>query len=99
MRARFRHSVFGQRYAPRPGALPRKSSESAPSGERTGLDVPEVTDLPDGVTGDPTYQAAGVVSATFTFPAETKKAVNKAGVEGPELLVAAPPAEPAQLSL
>src|SRR5439155_23547469 len=32
---RSRHSGSGSRYAPRPGALPRRSTESSPAGERT----------------------------------------------------------------
>jgi hypothetical protein len=36
----------------------------------TGLDVPEVTTLPRGVTGEPAYQVVDEVSATFTFSAE-----------------------------
>ena len=36
----------------------------------TGLDVQRVTDLPRGVTGQPTYQVGGKVAATFTFSAE-----------------------------
>jgi hypothetical protein len=48
--------------------------------DRTGLAVPEVGDLPDGVTGDPTYQTAGVMSATFTFSAA--KAAQAAAAEG-----------------
>ena len=51
--------------------------------ERTGLAVPAVGDLPEGVTGDPTYQAAGVMSATFTFSAE--KAAQAAAAEGEAL--------------
>jgi hypothetical protein len=51
--------------------------------ELTGLDVPEVTDLPDGVTGEPTYQAAGIVSGTFTFSAD--KAAQAAAAEGEDL--------------
>ena len=31
----FRHAGLGHRYAPRPAALPRASSEMAPSGART----------------------------------------------------------------
>lgn len=34
------------------------------------LDVPEVTTLPRGVSGEPVYQAGGKVSATFTFSAD-----------------------------
>ncbi|SFE29958.1 hypothetical protein [Blastococcus tunisiensis] len=48
--------------------------------ERTGLDVPEVADLPDGVSGDPAYQVAGVVEAVFTFSAD--KAAQAAAAEG-----------------
>ena len=36
----------------------------------TGLDVPEVTALPRGVSGEPVYQVGGEVSATFTFSAD-----------------------------
>src|SRR5215203_1121730 len=46
----------------------------------TSLDLPEVTELPEGVTGDPTYQVADVVSATFTFSAE--KAAQAAAADG-----------------
>ncbi len=37
---------------------------------QSGLDVPEVTDLPRGVTGKPVYQVGRKVTATFTFSAE-----------------------------
>ena len=55
-------------------------ADAATARERTGLAVPEVSELPEGVTGDPAYQAAGVVSATFTFSAE--KAAQAAAAEG-----------------
>jgi hypothetical protein len=48
--------------------------------ERSGLAVPEVSALPEGVTGEPVYQVAGVVGATFTFSAE--KAAQAAAAEG-----------------
>ena len=38
--------------------------------DRTGLDVPDVAELPSGVSGEPIYQVIGKVSATFTFSAE-----------------------------
>ena len=44
---------------------------------------PRSAELPEGVTGDPAYQAAGVVSATFTFSAE--KAAQAAAAEGEAL--------------
>ena len=62
---------------------PEQVADAATARERTGLDVPEVTDLPDGVTGEPTYQAAGIVSATFTFSAA--KAAQAAAAEGEDL--------------
>src|SRR5918997_212411 len=46
-------------------------ADAAAAQERTGLAVPEVAKLPEGVTGDPAYQAAGTVGATFYFLAET----------------------------
>jgi len=62
---------------------PEEVPDAATARERTGLAVPDVAGLPDGVTGDPTYQAAGVVSATFTFSAE--KAAQAAAAEGEDL--------------
>jgi hypothetical protein len=57
--------------------------DAATAEERTALGVPEVTDLPEGVSGDPAYQVAGVVEATFTFSAE--KAAQAAAAEGEAL--------------
>jgi hypothetical protein len=67
---------------------PEQVADAAAALERTGLAVPTVGDLPEGVTGDPTYQAAGVVSATFTFSAA--KAAQAAAAEG-EILPPPPP--------
>jgi len=54
--------------------------DAATAKQRTGLAVPEVADLPAGVTGDPAYQVAGTVVATFTFSAEkAAKAASAAG--------------------
>src|SRR5215217_7999389 len=47
------------------------------------LAVTEVAELPEGVTGEPTYQVADVVQGTFTFSAE--KAAQAAAVEGEAL--------------
>jgi hypothetical protein len=55
-------------------------SDAATARERTGLAVPEVAQLPEGVTGEPAYQVADVVDATFTFSAE--KAAQAAAAEG-----------------
>src|SRR5215218_8046710 len=50
-----------------PGTKQVADAESAAG--YTGLDVPDVAELPDGVSGDPAYQVADVGSATFTFSA------------------------------
>jgi len=62
--------------------------DPATARERTGLAVPEVAQLPAGVTGDPSYQVAGTVSATFTFSAA--KAAQAAAASG-EVLPPPPP--------
>ena len=59
---------------------PQQVADAAAARERTGLAVPEVTQVPQGVTGDPTYQVAGVMSATFTFSAD--KAAQAAAAKG-----------------
>ncbi len=54
--------------------------DAAAAAAETGVDVPEVTNLPRGVTGEPAYQVGGKVSATFTFSAErAAKAASDAG--------------------
>ncbi|MCU1432771.1 MAG: uncharacterized protein JWP95_1876 [Actinotalea sp.] len=55
-------------------------TDAATALERTGLAVPEVSELPGGVTGEPAYQVAGVMGATFTFSAA--KAARAAAAEG-----------------
>jgi len=56
--------------------------DAAAAAVETGLDVPEVASLPQGVTGDPSYQVGGEVSATFTFSAErAAEAAAEAGGE------------------
>ncbi|MCZ2857559.1 hypothetical protein [Blastococcus sp. VKM Ac-2987] len=59
---------------------PEQVADAATARERTGLDVPEVAELPEGVTGDPAYQVAGVLGATFTFSAD--RAAQAAAAEG-----------------
>jgi hypothetical protein len=63
-------------------------ADAAAAEEVTGLAVPEIGDLPEGVTGDPAYQTAGTMSATFTFSAA--KAAQAAAAEG-EVLPPPPP--------
>lgn len=45
-------------------------ADAAAAEAETGLDVPEVPDLPRGVSGNPEYQVGGEVVATFTFDVE-----------------------------
>ncbi|WP_346622425.1 hypothetical protein [Blastococcus montanus] len=59
---------------------PEQVADAATAQERTGLAVPQVGELPEGVTGDPAHLAAGRVSATFTFSAA--KAAQAAAAEG-----------------
>ncbi|WP_299959042.1 hypothetical protein [uncultured Modestobacter sp.] len=47
------------------------SVEDAAAAEaESGLDLPEVADLPRGISGEPTYQVGSEISATFTFSAD-----------------------------
>ena len=50
---------------------------------QTGLDVPEVTALPRGISGEPEYQVGGEVSASFTF--STDRAAQTAAKAGKTL--------------
>jgi hypothetical protein len=63
-------------------------ADAATASERSGLDVPEVAELPEGVSGDPTYLVGDVVSGTFTFSAD--KAAQAAAAAG-EILPPPPP--------
>src|SRR5829696_3148116 len=69
-------------------ADPRQAADAESAAGFSGLDLPEVAELPAGVTGEPTYQVADVLSATFTFSAE--KAAQSAAAEGDAL----PPVPP-----
>jgi hypothetical protein len=53
----------------------REVENAAAAEARTGLSVPEVSELPRGVTGAPTFQAGGQVVGEFTFSAEQAAAV------------------------
>ena len=48
----------------------RSVNDAASAEELTGLDVPEVDELPGGITGEPIHQVIGELQATFTFSAE-----------------------------
>ncbi|WP_193432201.1 hypothetical protein [Kribbella sp. ALI-6-A] len=66
----------------------REVKDATAAGVQSGLDVPEVSKLPSGVTGNPSYQVGGKVSVSFTFSAaRAAQAAEKAGEKLP-----APPA-------
>jgi hypothetical protein len=45
-------------------------ADAAAAAQETGLDIPEVTDLPRGITGEPVHHVGSEVTATFTFSAD-----------------------------
>jgi hypothetical protein len=72
-------------------------ADSAVASKESGLDVPEVTTLPRGVTGEPRYQVGNKVSATFTFSAE--RAARAAAAAGEPLPPPPPGMDGTQLRL
>lgn len=58
-------------------------ADAAAAAGFTGLDAPEVVQLPQGVSGDPVYQVGGQMSAVFTFSAD--KAARSAAAAGQTL--------------
>ena len=62
---------------------PHAVPDAATARAESGLDVPEVTALPEGVEGEPTYQVVGELSGVFTFSAA--KAAEAAATTGEPL--------------
>jgi hypothetical protein len=62
---------------------PRPVADAAAAEAQSGLAVPEVADLPSGVSGEPAYVVAGPVTATFTFSAA--RAAQAAAAAGEQL--------------
>ena len=48
----------------------REVASSAAAAAESGLDVPVVSELPDGIRGEPSHQVGRAVTATFTFSAD-----------------------------
>ncbi|MGY1681036.1 hypothetical protein [Geodermatophilus sp. SYSU D01176] len=67
---------------------PHPVPDAAAARAETGLGVPAVGDLPEGVEGEPAYRVVGELSGVFTFSAE--KAANAAAASGESL----PPVPP-----
>lgn len=63
----------------------RVVANAAAAERATGLDAPQVGELPRGVTGEPTYQIGDQASAVFTFSVEkARQAAAAAGETLPE---------------
>ncbi|MBB3677876.1 anti-sigma factor RsiW [Modestobacter versicolor] len=67
---------------------PREVADADAAAAASGLDVPEVGTLPQGVSGEPTYQVGSQLSATFTFSADRAA---QAAAEAGETLPPPPP--------
>lgn len=52
------------------GSQPREVPDATAAGQATGLPVPQVDELPDGVTGEPTYLVRDRTTTLFTFSAD-----------------------------
>lgn len=61
----------------------RRVANAEAAESETDIELPEVTHLPRGVTGDPTYQVGREVTLTFTFSAD--RAARTAAESGSEL--------------
>lgn len=61
----------------------RQVAGAAAAEEATGLAVPTLTELPQGVVGEPAYRVGGRVSAVFTFSAERTARTARATGETP----------------
>lgn len=72
-------------------------SDAAAAGAETGLDVPETTTLPRGVSGEPEYQVVRELSANFTFSAD--RAARAAATEGAALPPPPPGLDGSQLRM
>jgi hypothetical protein len=75
-------SAYGDLAVTGSGA-PEQVADASAAHDRTGLDVPQVGELPTGVTGQPRYEVGNKVSATFTFSAA--KAAQAASASGQPL--------------
>ncbi|WFE26696.1 hypothetical protein O7623_25980 [Solwaraspora sp. WMMD791] len=76
-------SDFGELLVTEPVDV-RPVADAAAAEQVTGLSVPQVSELPDGVTGQPDLHVTGRVSALFTFSAErTARTAAAAGATVP----------------
>lgn len=78
-------SAYGDVAITEPARI-RRVAGAADARAATGLSVPEVAELPRGVSGQPTYQVGERVSASFTFSAaRTARAATAAPAPPPGL--------------
>ena len=59
----------------------REVASAEAAAKATGLEVPEVDDLPQGVTGEPGFEVIGEVSGVFTFSVDEARRAAGAGGE------------------
>lgn len=75
-------------------------SDAAAAGTESGLDVPQMTTLARGISGEPSYQVIGEVSATFTFRADrADRAARGASNAGTTLPIPPPNLDGSQVHL
>jgi hypothetical protein len=67
-------SAYGDVVLPPGGLEPDSVPSAAKAASRTGIDLPEITALPHGVTGKPTYQVIDQTTVGFTFSAAKARA-------------------------
>ena len=87
-------SAYGTVEVTGDGDLHAVADPAAAAGE-TGLDVPEVAELPGGVVGDPAVDVGSQVTAVFTFSADLAAdaggAAPPAGLDGSQVRLVAGP--------
>jgi hypothetical protein len=81
-------SAYGDVVVAGDGDVMHEVPDAAGAAAESDLDVPEVTNLPRGVSGEPVYQVGGEVSATFTFSVDRAA---QAAAEAGETLPPPPP--------
>jgi hypothetical protein len=67
-------SAYGEIALPEGGIEPDEVSGAAEAESRTGIDVPQVAELPRGISGEPRYAVLDQTTVGFTFSAEKARA-------------------------
>jgi hypothetical protein len=67
-------SAYGEIALPEGGIEPAEVAGAAEAERRTGIDVPQVAELPRGISGEPRYAVLDQTTVGFTFSAEKARA-------------------------